>query len=452
MKILQVIHSFPPYNTAGSEVYTYNLSQELSKRHWVFVFHRINNLHMKEYTLTYNKLDNLEIFRINNTFRLYNSFEMTYKNDAIAEKFSLVLDQVKPDIVHVQHLLYLSTKIIEEVKKRKIPVVFTIADYWLICPQGQLLSNNWVACDGENNSECINCILHQLSIKKSVFSTYYFLKRSVPESLLQFAKNTYLGCCRFLFLTKNKALDLIDERISYMKGICPKVDLFISPSKFLRRKFIEFGIPKDKIIFLPYGFKLANFKDSQKIYSCRLRFGFIGNLIPAKGIHILIESFNKIKNNNAELRIYGQDMSYKGILGNYFHRIKKMVKNKNIKFMGGFDNRNVVEIFREIDVLVVPSIWYENSPLVIQEALASKTPVIASNIGGILELVKDRENGLLFNTNDVIDLYEKISLILDNPKLMEDLRKNTRFPKSINVNAREIENIYADLLANAKNN
>jgi len=371
---------------------------------------------------------------------------MTYKNNAIAEKFGEVLDQIKPDIVHIQHLLYLSTKIIEEAQKRKVPVVFSLHDYWLICPQGQLLRHNRIACDGNNNSECINCILHQLSIKKSVFSTYYFLERYVSEFLLQLFKNIYLSYCKLSFLTKNKALSLIEERIDYMENTCSKIDLFVSPSKFLKRRFIEFGIPEDKIVFSPHGFDLDNFKILKKIPSNKLRFGFIGNLLPAKGVHILIESLNKIKNNNVELKIYGQAMSYKGMLGNYLHHIKKITKNKNIRFMGGFDNRNITKVFQEIDVLVVPSIWYENSPLVVQESFATKTPVIASRIGGIPELVDDGVNGLLFDPNDPDNLYKKINLIIENPSLIEQIRQNIKPPKSIEENAREIEEIYNKLI------
>lgn len=445
MKILQTIHGFLPYSIAGTEVYTFNLSQELAKRHKVFVFSRMNDLHMKEYTVSQTSLNSLEIFTINNTFRLYNSFEMTYKNEVIAEKFGSILDQIKPDIVHIQHLLYLSGKIIEEIKKRRIPIVFTLHDYWLICPQGQLLKNNKEICN-DKYLECINCVLHQLSIKKNIFNAYYFLKELIPGSLFQLIKNFYLGYSKFIFLTKEKANNLIEARTVYMKDICSKVDLFISPSNFLKNKFIEFGIPQDKIIFLPHGFNLENFKKLQKTSSPKLRFAFIGNILPAKGVHMLIECFNKIKNDNVELKIYGKAISYKSELRNYLKYIKKIIKSKNIKFMGGFDNRNIAKIFEEIDVLVVPPIWYENSPLVIQEAFAAKTPIVASDIGGISELINHNVNGFLFKPNDVNDLYEKINLIIKKPNLIEEIKQNINPPKSIKKNAEEISNIYEDLL------
>ena len=110
--------------------------------------------------------------------------------------------------------------------------------------------------------------------------------------------------------------------------------------------------------------------------------------------------------------------------------------------MGGFDNRDISKIFKEIDVLVVSSVWPENSPLVIQEAFASKTPVIASNIGGIPELIQDGINGLLFEAGNINNLYEKMKIIIDSPKLLSELRENINLPKDIKANALELEEIY----------
>lgn len=445
MKILQVVHGFPPYNIAGTEIYTYNLTRELSKKNEVFVFHRINSFRMKEYELTYNELEGLKIFKINNTFSLYNSFDMTYKNKAIAHKFCQVLDLVQPNIVHIQHLLYLSVEIINEIKKRDIPIIFTLNDYWLICPQGQLLKNNGLSCQGANNSDCIECVLYQLSIKRYIFNIYYFLNRYFPEFLFQMIKKSYLNCHKRLFLNKNFALNLIEERITHMKNICSIVDLFIAPSNFLREKFIEFDLPKEKIFLLNYGFNLENFKKFQRTPSVKLRFGFIGNILPAKGVHILIKAFNKIENNNVELKIYGKQLSYKGELGNYLEYIKKLAKNKNIKFMNEFDNKNISTIFEGIDVLIVPSIWYENSPLVIQEAFAFKTPVVASRIGGIPELINHGENGFLFEPNSYEDLFRTVNTIIKKPSLIEELKQNIRMPQSIEENTKVIEDIYKGL-------
>lgn len=448
MKIIHVVHNLPPYNAAGTEVYTYNLCRELAKKHEVFIFHRVNDLRKKEYELTHSDFNNLSVFTINNTFRLYESFESTYKNKAIAEKFGRVLDEVKPDIVHIQHLLYLSAEIIREAKKRNIPVVFTLQDYWLMCSQGQLLKCNQFSCKSVISYECVECVFNQLSIKKNVFITYYLLKKYIPGFLFQIIEDIYLSFCKLFFLNKVKSIKLIEERSDYIKNICSEIDMFIAPSQFLKDKFVDFGIPENKIIFLAYGFNLDLFQNFNKNRDGKLRFGFIGNIIPAKGIHVLIKSFNKIRNNKIELKIYGQSISYKDAFGNYLKYIKKIKKNKNIRFMGGFDNKDISRIFSEIDVLIVPSIWHENSPLVIQEAFAAKTPVIASRVGGIPELIEDSVNGLLFSDKEENDdLCGKINLLVSNPALIEKMAQRIQPPKKIEKNAEEIEAIYEKVIA-----
>lgn len=114
--------------------------------------------------------------------------------------------------------------------------------------------------------------------------------------------------------------------------------------------------------------------------------------------------------------------------------------------MGHFNNNMISKIFSEIDILIVPSIWPENSPLVIQEAFLARTPVIASDIGGVPELITHNVNGLLFRANDSADLYNKVELIINNPDYVENLRQNISAVKTIEENAEELEKIYSRLI------
>lgn len=449
MKIAQVIHSFPPYTMAGSEIYTYNLSRALSKRHKVFVFHRISNPHMAEFKVIDLSYDGLCRYAINNTFRRCNSFEMTYKNNIVADKFGMFLDEVKPDIVHIQHLLFLSTTIIQEAKKRGIPILFTLHDYWLICHQGQLLKRDLTLCNNHSDSDCIKCLYYQLSIKRGVMGIYQVLQQSSFRFLIQPLKKIYSRYARNIFLSGTEAIRQIEKRNEHIKEICRAVDMFIAPSQFLKKRFCAFGIPKEKIIFSPYGLNSEAFRDFKKKGSNKLRFAYIGTLLPAKGIDILIKAFNRMKDEDVELKIYGKLSIYKGF-EYYIKYIKNLARNKNIKFMGGYDNKNVSKILSEIDLIILPSIWYENSPLVIQEARLAGVPVVASRIGGIPELIRDGEDGLLFQPNDVDDLYVKLKTLIKRPGLIEHLRSNINPPKDIETNTGEIEDIYEDLISRNK--
>ena len=448
MKILQIVHGLPPENTAGTEVYTRNLSKALSRSHEVFVFYRTADFSRRECEVIRREEDGLKLFSINNTFRDHVSFESTYRDERMAEAFGKILDKIKPDVVHVQHLLYLSVRMIEEAKQRGIPVVLTLNDYWLLCPQGQLFKSDHTVCEGTEGSECISCVLYQLGIRKNVAYFYAMIRKFTPNWFFQAAKSLYLIYARAFFLRGPQAQRSIQDRIKFMKELCAKIDLFIAPSEFICQRFIAFGVPAAKIRTSAYGFDTHEITVLEKTPSRRLRFGFIGNLMPAKGAHILIRSFREISEDRAELRIYGKAFSYKSALGNYVGQIRKEARGKeNIKFMGGFSNTDISSIFKEIDVLVVPSIWYENAPLVIQEAFLARTPVIASKIGGIPELIQDGENGLLFNAGDSNDLKEKLESVINNPGILDKFRASLPKIKSIDENAKEMVGIYRQLLS-----
>lgn len=415
MRILQIIHCFPPESMTGSEIYAYNLSKELSRNHKVNVFYRINDPKKEEYGIIKENYEGLNVYKINNTLKGYSSIAGMYKNEEIEHRFIQVLDEVKPDIVHIHHLLFLSLGIIDEIKKRNIPIVFTLHDYWLVCPRGQLLKTNLRVCNRHIGTNCFYCLGSGLSLKGLLRRIAHVNKISISKKFTH-----------------------------SLKDINEKVDLFISPSRFLRNKFIEFGIPEKKIIYSDNGMNLDYFKDAEKIKSDKIRFGFIGTLISSKGAHVLIKAFNRIKSDKAILKIYGKSPVNNGIF-NYRQRIKKAARyNRNIKFMGTFNNRDVAKIFKEIDILVFPSIWEENSPIVLHEATATRTPAIASNIGGVNELIKHGENGFLFKAGDFKELYVCMQNAMDSIEKIKNKIQNSDFSiKDIKDNCEEMEKLYA---------
>lgn len=153
-----------------------------------------------------------------------------------------------------------------------------------------------------------------------------------------------------------------------------------------------------------------------------------------------------MRSGEAELKIYGDFVPY-GAFEDYPDLLQGLVSNKRIRFMGGYRHCNIADIMAEIDALVVPSIWHENSPLTIHEAFLSKTPIIATDIGGMAEPVQDDINGLLFTTGSARDLREKIERIIRQPDLIGRLSKDIRPVKAIEENAGEIERLYHELIA-----
>lgn len=436
MKILQVVHSFLPHTMAGTEIYSYRLSKELAKKHDVFVFYRINNPKEKEFIIHTSNLDGLKTYAINNTLISCESFANTYKNSKIDKKFGEILDKITPDIIHIHHLLFLSHGLVEEAKKRNIPIIYTLHDYWLLCYKGQLIKENMSTCNLASVKQCSDCLKYLLSMKKNSFFIYNLLKRKLHPILLQGLKEIHL------LLGKKTTAKQIEEFFLSTKEVSLKIDLFIAPTKFIKDKFIEYGFPAEKIQYSNNGFESKNLCNIKKKKSTLLRFAYLGTLLPMKGLNVLISAFKKIKNPNVGLFIYGKIFPYSGF-EYYPKKLKKIIGNDTrIKLMGEYNNNELPNILTNIDIVVVPSLWFENSPLVIQEAFMAKIPVIASRIGGIPELITHDINGLLFNPGDETDLKNKIQYAIDNPNILKEFERNFPAVKSMEENAREIETAY----------
>jgi len=454
VRIALVIHGFPPANMAGSEVYTFNLAVELARRHEVFVFHRAADPSRPEYEVKTKEFMGLHITTINNNFKSGPEFAKTYRNEIIAGKFGEFLDEASPQVVHFHHVTCLSTTCVEEASSRGIPVVYTLHDFWLFCQRGQLLDRNLAICAGPSDKACAECLAAQLAMSGRAGKTASAIKKNMPSFP---GRRTAVELLRKVFLLSSKTLqkdttgpaEEIAIRSRHIIEICSRIDRFIAPSKFLMAKYVGFGVEKEKITYLDYGFDKGLFEGIKRKKTKKIRFGYIGSWIPSKGVHVLIKAFNRLADGaNAELAVYGEQGSFHGYK-DYNKDLKGLAQNKAIQFPGAYDNKDVGKILSEIDVLVVPSIWYENSPLTIHEAYLAGVPVIASDIGGMAEYVCEGAGGLNFRAGDDEDLYKKIIKIIKNPGLVEKMRKSIPPVKSIAENACEIEEIYTELAAPA---
>jgi MoaA/NifB/PqqE/SkfB family radical SAM enzyme len=238
----------------------------------------------------------------------------------------------------------------------------------------------------------------------------------------------------------------VHNRMQETKAIIDKVNLFIAPSNYLRDRFIkEFKIPENKIIYLDYGFPIEYLTQTEKSKEkTNYTIGYIGTHIPAKGINMLIEAFSKIEY-PATLKIFGRDN------GQSTKALKQLAKSSNnpIEFHGEYINHNLAnDVFSNIDCIVVPSIWAENSPLVIHEAQSCKIPVITADYGGMKEYVNHKVNGLLFEHRNTKSLQEQLEYAIQNTELMEEfgskgyLYSNDGSVPDIVNHCKELEEIY----------
>lgn len=204
--------------------------------------------------------------------------------------------------------------------------------------------------------------------------------------------------------------------VKTMKRLIGSPDIVISPSKFLLDFYKKYNFfPKSKKVVLPNPIK--GVINAKKVASYNLELLYLGQVHKAKGILDLIKSFRKIKIKHINLHVVG--------VGHDFAKAKSLAKgDKRIIFHGWIQNTNLISLLNKADILVVPSLCYENSPTVIYEALSIGLPVIATDIGGVAELIKEGKNGWIFPAGDfaqfnqkIISLYkqrDKLTLLAEN--------------------------------------
>jgi glycosyltransferase involved in cell wall biosynthesis len=435
MRILQVVHGFPPRQRTGTETLTYNLSKELAKRHEVHVLYpvyekswnaRINSYRREGLHIHELVIPSPSLWRL---IRL-EPYKLSYRNIEAEKKFEELLLQIKPTLVHFQHLIGLSVYL-PLIAKKWAPVVITLNDYWFVCPTTHFLKYNGEICRGFSPKDCSICLLRSVE----EYAKWYLKRIRVYDlpPLLKPLEDVYAS----------RLEKKIIKRALVVKRIIRIADKIIAPSETIVKKLIENGFLSDedlrsKIVILHHGVDVNNLRDIKRTISDKIRFGYVGGISERKGVHVLIDAFRKLGNINAELRIYG----HFDPINNEYHRALawKSKDIPNIKFMGPFND--VREPYSNIDVLVVPSITYEGYSLVVQEAFAAKIPVIASDIGALNEFVKHMVNGLLFRVNDPEDLAEKMRIIVESPTLLKQLIDGIPIPKSVGDYATEIEKIY----------
>ena len=449
MRIVQVVHGLPPEYLGGTETYAAALAKEQARQgHAVSVFARRADPEQAEYRVETTRAESVEITRVNNTLRESKTFPESYENTNVATCFGQMLDRFKPDIVHFQHLMYLSTTCVHEAVRRQIPVVMTLHDYWLICQRGRFLKPDLSVCPGQTDTGCARCFHHLLDPKMSVL--YGWLKPFLgQQSWLRERARRWYGKRAGSQSVSLAAQQQIQARMAHIRALCASVSLFLAPSRFLREQFVAFGIPPEKILFHECGLQTDAIQPAPKAPVPRknrdkrpLIFGYIGVVDPVKGVHLLVEAFQTLP---AELRIYGGEAAYAPYPDEKGFR-SRLANSPRIRCMGRYEQHELSRILAEVDVVVVPSIWYENAPLVIREAFLAHTPVITADFGGMREWVTDGVNGLLFEPRNIDDLRQKMRRFVTEPDLVARLSQAFPAVRSISTDAALLEQHYRRLL------
>ena len=282
-------------------------------------------------------------------------------NYSLCSKVNKILKAIKPDFIFTHNLKGLSLRLLSRMSVWPAQHAHTLHDYQLLEPHGSFFRNGQA---------------------QELNSWIYKIYRSVTRPL---TKN-----CR----------------------------LVIAPSDFILQKHLQYGFfPKAKAVVLTNPIFQEDLKVLKNKSAKTLCLGYLGQIEQHKGVDFLVKAFKNWPKPETELLIAGG--------GGLIEAVKNLTKDdQRIKILGKIKQSDLADFFQRIDVLIVPSAWWENSPTVIYEAYAYGLPVLVSDAGGSKELVKAGETGWVFKSQDQVDLLAKLDYLYQNQDQLKAIGQN----------------------------
>lgn len=407
MRIVLVVHGFPPDRLGGTELHTAALARNLAEAgHDIFVFAG-NPCRPSEERRVRDRREGDVLVRTLDV-PVDADFAMELGASWVRTEFERFLDEVGPDVVHVQHLLYLGLDLISASKDRGLPVVVTLHDFWLQCPR-----------------------IHPAPKDRHPFRGSLWGLACAWHHEGAFFRHA-LGTLRRPGLGRTVGRHVDRARVARRQ--LELADRLIAPSEFVRERFLRFGVSPEKVVTIAHGVEVGRRREP----AGPTDFGFVGSIAPAKGVHVLCEAFARVRGPST-LRIYGrsEDRDYLASLAPHF--------DSRIRYEGEFDPVDIDRVFDSFDVLVAPSLVEETLSMAVLEAQAFGRPVVASRIGAIPELVEHGRNGLLVPPGDARRLSEAIVRMQDASEVRR-LQSAVERPASHRRYRRRMEAIYEALL------
>ena len=447
MKILLTVHCFYPKHIYGTETYTLEIAKALKEiGHDVCILtanshtEQIGDKQYGEYSY-----DGVSVISLDTSKKPVKRFRDTYFRNDFNDLIGSIIDDFKPDIIHCLHTLNLSVAFLKVIEEKGIPAILTMTDFFGICFNYILKRGDDSFCKGPDrcSSNCLECYL-------SAHGRLEALKNS--SGAIGRLCGSYKVLSYLSILSKSSDLPLLNtsrdivQRKDIIKNHYKVFKKLVAPTDFLAKTYISNGFPKDKIQKLTFGINrkpLIGYTNPRTDFDKPLTFGYIGQISVHKGVDLLVNAFNQLDSGDTKLKIYGdtnQDIKFT-------EKLKNLIGTReNIQFLGTFPRENLGKVLREIDVLVIPSIWYENAPLVLLNALATRTPVIVSDVDGMNEFIKHDFNGFLFSQGDVHELYKLLKNCCEYPDELVRISNNANYEKSIQDNVKEYLDIYSEYL------
>lgn len=456
LKILFVVHAFPPDSWAGVEVLTLTLARALRERgHQISLFVRTpGKPEETDRSLHEGEFDGFKLWRYVNRLR-FSGVDETYRFGPAEAAFDRVVAAERPDVVHIQHMIHLSTGIIDRCRAAGVPSVVTLSDFWARCSRVQLIRPNRKNClIAPPGLGCAACVKEKPQLIDPLATLDRLLGKlpakwaaKVPQSIPAWPPGWRK--------TKEDAASLV-RREHWMRAVLQRADRLVVPSYTLKTSMMELGLPAGAIAYGEYGLDTRWAKNGPPARVPRapgapLRVGFLGSLVWYKGLDVVARAVASLPAGAAHLHVHGDHLGGADPVAAAECRAvaaqASQIAGNRITFHGRYDHDRLSEVHAQLDVLVVPSVWQEAYGLTVREAFLSRTPVIGSDIAGIAEGIRNEVNGLLFETGNSDALARQLKRLIDDPALGSRLAAAAPEVKTDSQEAEEMEWRYRQVLS-----
>ncbi len=363
MRILQIVHQFPPHHLGGVELITETLARDLRLlSHSVQVLTRAPAQAGMQANVTH-------IPEVGSNGR---RFMATWRDAAATRQAVACIQQIQPDVAHVQHAMGHPLQLFDALNARRIPYVVTLHDYWFVCANAQLVTNfDQTCCAGPNALKCGRCAAARAGLP---------------------------GAAAFALAP------LMRDRNRRLRNVLSQARAVTTPSRSVRDWFASHGFATGAWRVVPYGLDGAPITPEPG--SDAPHFIYVGGLAEQKGVHVLIEAFNRLPR-EATLTVVGPFNAFPA----YVSDLRARATHPGIRFAGQLSRPDIWRALARSDALVAPSLWPETFTLVAHEALAAGCALIASDIGALKDTAGAGADVTLVTPGDVAALHAALRAI-----------------------------------------
>lgn len=438
MKVVYVLPFFLPDYVGGTEVYVWSLCKYLESI-GIACEVLIPNYNSNT-TITY-LYDNIKVIKYAEPTKQTRLHRMGLASPDGVNYFCEYLKRSNPDVVHFHGIngnISITPNHIVKAKELGFKTVYTIHLVNDVCLATTLILNKKHLCDGVIRFEtCAKCVLIHKNNAESI-STFFAYTSNVLRSIRVDA-----GKLSGTLATAMSFASRIQQHKSELYKVVENCDKVVVLTDWYKKILLKNGIEASKLNHISQALPFIPSPEKKTLetvsfqYKSSLKIVFAGRIDPLKGVDLLLKAVNGIPEEDIEISIYGKHET-----NDYYKLCKELTFNKgNIHWRGILERQYIIESFKKHDILCLPSTSAEMSPLVIQEAFAAGIPVLASNVPGNTELIENGKNGLLFDFSSIEHLSDRITLLIQDRKLVKKMKENISEPASFN----EVGKKYFDL-------